>query len=644
MTPTLTNVLGGFAPKLEALTRIQSVLSMVIIPFFAWFNFNTWAGNNFEVTLNNPPRHFTTFLRYTWYALLYAMIIEFVYIIILVTPGLFNVIIKQSGVTPYVDPATTTFQRDFPLWLLVFLISIVPNTPGLRKVEQWIRTKLHHKAFIPAEAEALVNQFIMHPARFESDPDSTRLVMEAISDDIPYTHDVMRPDKRLRHRWFKMSYLYKQINGWKEKREIIQFYSLCEPILKDCKKEYEDLQLDVRSYYMSKQQLGKNASENELKHLDVKKADINKKLDLLLKKAYKVISCGVLATQKTHKGRIDAFRNFGLNPDIIEGPQVYVDIILSCVFLTTAITFLTTYFFHLMDPKIIKDMPTVISWTVIMLFLQGTSIMAAVFLYRRLSMKDRLGGDRGKATFVIGPRTDISIGAATGYLTGLAILMMYVVIFDPKEFKGLINLIGRVWPWAFIPATTSGFVIYYLYSLDVSRKRIAEGLIQGGCMGVVAILAYIISMGLQRMGIDRVFLSYCVLVCGLTGFAVGWTFPEEYRRRKKADVKSYDRRIQPRISVINTGTLLVGKKAYPCQTVDVSMEGARLSTVTPDEVGTNVLLNLNDIGAIKGVIKRKEEEKTYLQFISTNEIRKLLENYINPYSASLAYGSTPVGE
>lgn len=635
MASTLVNVLGGMAPKVEVLTQIQSALSMVVILFFSWFHFNTWAGKNFEEVLSNPPRHYTTFSRYIWYTFLYTMVIEFTYIIFLVIPGVFDVITGSYNLKLGIDPTDPGFQRNFPLWLLILLISILPNTPGLRNVELWLRTTLHRQAFIPAEAEALVNQFIIHPARFESDSDNTALVMEAIHDDIPVTHDVARPDKRLRHRWFKMSYLYSKINEWKEKKEIIQFYSFCEPKLKNCDKEYKALQLDIRSYFTSKQQLGDGISPSQLEYLDIKKTDINKKLDLLLKDTYQLICCGVLATQKTHQGRMDTFRYFGLKPDFTEGPHVYVDIILSCVFISTFLTFTATYIFHSIDPSIIKTMSQVISWTFLMLFLQGASIMVAVFVYRRLSLKNRLGGEHENAAFVCGPLTDMSIGAATGYLTGFAILLMYATIFSSNDSKNLMDLAKRIWPWPMIQATTSGFIIYYLYSLDVVRKRLTEGLIQGGCMAITAILAYIISAGLRGQAINSFFFSYCALVCCLTGFTIGWIFPEEYRRRKKADINRCNRRLNPRICVYSSGTMQIGDDKYPCQTVDLSMEGAKLSTTIPEGIGTNVLLNLTDIGAINGVIKRKEEKKIYLQFFQTDEIRKRLEAYISLYSASL---------
>ncbi len=171
-------------------------------------------------------------------------------------------------------------------------------------------------------------------------------------------------------------------------------------------------------------------------------------------------------------------------------------------------------------------------------------------------------------------------------------------------------------------------VIYYLSSLDVQRERLTEGLLQGSCLRVVAALAYIISSELQNADIDVFFLSYCILVCGLTGFVIGWTFPEEYRRRNKNIMESSNRKIQQRISVYSAGTLRVSDEDYPCQTVGVSVLGAKLQTTVDEKIGTNILLTLQDIGPIKGILKRKDQKKLYLQFSPTSEMKKRLETFI----------------
>jgi len=638
MTDTLLNVLGGFSQHLEVVTRTQSIVSIIIIAFFAWFYFNTWTGTNNELTLNNPPRHFTTFSRYIWFAFIYTMTFEFVYIIFLFTPGLFEVVVKYFSAPGMADPNSETYQSNSPLWLLVFLIAIVPNTPGLKKAEIWIRGKLHKQAFIPAEAEALVNQFIMHPARFESDPDSANLVTEEIKNDIPHTEDITRPDRRLRHNWFKINYLRRKINEWKTSREIIQYFDFCKPLLEKCEAEYTELRMEVRSYYANLNQLGKEATQGERNYFDTKKLDINKKLDLLLKQIYEVICCGVLATQKTHHKRLDSFHYFGFKPDFTEGPPIYVDIILGCVFLSTILTFATTYIFHNIYPTIIKDMTTIISWTAVMLLLQGASILVAVTISRRLSMKKRLGNLPDNNFFVTGPITNISIGTLAGYVTGFAIIIMYVLLFSKKDTGFTIDLMKRTWPWPMIPAATSCFIIYYLESLDVKRKRLTEGIIQGLAMAVVAGLAYTISAGLRGTETRYSFLEYSMLVCGLTGFAIGWIFPEEYRRRKKASLKRYEeRRSYSRILVMNTGKVQIGDETYPCQTIDLSLGGAKLSMAIPQEIGTDVLLNLDHIGEIKGVIKRKEENRTSLKLFPNEQIKKRLAEYIGLNPASLVY-------
>ena len=628
MTLTIVDILGGISPKLAVLTNIQSIISMAIIPIYSWCNFNTWAGEKFEMAMNNPPRHFTTFSRYVWYAFLYTMVVEMVYLLFLVAPGLIDVVAKALKLSIQVDTANIGDEGNYAIYLLVTLIIVVPNTPGLRKAERWIRRTLHRQAFIPAEAEALMNQFMMHPARFEAETETTGRVMAAIGEDIPETQNITRPDKRLSHRWFKMSYLYLQLNGSKQEPKFLQFFDLCGPTPKNCEKEYEKLQMDIRSYFTNKKQIGEKLSWKDKKYLDDKKEDISKRLDQLLEKAFRLIACGVLATQKTHQGRIEAFRYFGLNPDFSEGPQVYVDIILSCVFLSTLMTFTTTYIFHLIEPEIIKNMAIVISWTVIMIFLMGTSIISAVFLYRRLSIKRRTGLSAGNSILVFGPRTDIGIGAATGYLAGFAIIMFYIFKFSESDINGSMMMALKIWPWPMIPATTAGFIIYYLFSLDACRKRLAEGVIQGVSMGAVAALAYIISSGLREVDINPSFLVYCSIVCCLVGFVIGWTFPEEYRRRRNRDKGKNNRRHQLRIAMAATGTVIVGDQKIPCQTVNLSMDGAKLGTYCPQQVGTNVLLNISGIGAIKAVIKRKDGEETFLRLFPTDKIAERLTAFL----------------
>jgi hypothetical protein len=608
---------------------------MLVILVFGGVNFNTWAGNKFEVKLNNPPRHFTTFSRYVWYAFLYTMLIEFVYVVILVTPGLSVVISKHFGIHMEKVADGDPTGSNFPLWLLIFLVSIVPNTPGLRRADQWVRTKLHQKAFIPAEADALVNQFIMHPDRFSSESSSADLVLDNIRKDIPDTSDIKQADNRLEHLWFKTSYLLRKINEWKERREIVQYYNICEPILKKCKDEYNELRFDIRSFFSDQNQVDENSLKTEIEYLEEKKQGIRKRLNMLLTELYRLICCGVLATQKTRQGRVDAFGHFGLKPNIRECPPIYLDIVISCAFLTAFVTFAATLAFHF-GSDLIPSMGIVISYSMIHLFLQGASIIVAVIFYRWLSRKEGRKERRETATVVYGPVTDISIGALTGYLTGTAIIMMYVTIFGETDSNGLWNQFKYIWPWPMIPATTSGFIIYYLYSLDVVRKRLAEGMIQGGALGVVAVLAYIIFADLRGVELNLQFLLYCLIVCTLAGFAIGWTFPEEYRRRKKDSLDHPDRREHPRVSVFSKATLRVQGQEYSCHTINLSIDGAKLPMEIPQEVGADVRLDLSEVGEIGGKIQRKGPGETCLQLFAAEDLKKRLANFIGMFSPAMA--------
>jgi hypothetical protein len=635
MTLGMLDVLGGLNPQFMTVIQPQSIISMIIILVYAWFNFNKWTDESAMAQRTNPPRHFTTFWSFIGYASIYTILSEAVYIAFLIVPGLFDVLCKAFNIPIDVDTTSDVFQNNYPLWLLVLLVSIVPNTPGIRKLEQNIRRRLHKMAFIPAEAESLVHQFMQHPARFVPNADTAQDILETIGRDLPDTVDIMRPDKRLEHQWFKLSYLLQKIKDWKENREAIQYYAMCGPILKNCETAYRNLQLDIRSFFLSKGQPDVQNDPETRAFLEARQADLENKLKQQLEKVFTVICCGVLATQKTKQGRLGAFQYFDLQPDFTECPRIYLDIILACIFLTTIATFVTTYLFSLPASSMIRGMDTTVSWTMVMLFLQGASILSAVWVYRELAKRKTAKGAPVSGTVVLGPRTDITIGALTGYLAGGLIIFIYTQLFITHS--GDVEL-AKLWPWPMIPAGTAGFVVYYLISLDVARKRLAEGLIQGITMAVVGALAYIIFAGLKEIEINPLFLAYCAVVCGTVSFAIGWTFPEEYRRRRKGDMRMRERRRYPRICVSSPVNVIAGDQAYAGHTLNLSLTGAKLPTVIPQEVGSEVQLELHGIGQVQGVINRKDESGTTMELSPEGEIRQRLSAFLELDSLSPAYG------
>lgn len=302
---------------------------------------------------------------------------------------------------------------------------------------------------------------------------------------------------------------------------------------------------------------------------------------------------------------------------------------------TTIATFVATYLFSLLPSSIISGMSTIISWTVVMLFLQGASILSAVLVYREIAKRRTAKSTSSGSVVVLGPRTDITIGALTGYLVGTLIIYLYIKVFatDSSTVR-----YANLWPWPMITAGTAGFVVYYLISLEVARKRHAEGLIQGIIMAGVGALAYIIFAGLRETEINTFFLAYCAVVCGLVSFAIGWTFPEEYRRRKKQDTRGRERRRYPRISQVSPIKILADRQEYVGQTQNLSMVGVKLSIQVPQEVGTNIQLELSDISLVDGVITRKDDTGISLELFPKEEIKQRLSDFLDLDTPSPAYG------
>ena len=243
-------------------------------------------------------------------------------------------------------------------------------------------------------------------------------------------------------------------------------------------------------------------------------------------------------------------------------------------------------------------------------------------------------------SLVFGQRTDIAIGALAGYVGGIAVMLLYSIMSRSLDA----HLLKTIWLWGVIPATTSAFIIYYLSSLNAKRRRLPEGAIQGGIMGLVAILVCIIVDELGKKALPLGFFFYCAIACGLTGFIIGYTFPEEYRKRRRAAVGSRERRAASRIMIHSAGVLRVENGEYPCHMVDLSMDGAKLPEEIPEPVGAKVRLELQDVGEVAGVIQRKEKGATVLKLFAEGGIKERLKSYLGVFaSGERAFAIHPQG-
>ena len=110
--------------------------------------------------------------------------------------------------------------------------------------------------------------------------------------------------------------------------------------------EYDSLHQEIHAYLAMKRRAEAKGIKKMVEDLDDRKQGDGQRLDLQLRDVFTLICCGVLATQKTDQGRRELFKHFGLEPDAVLRPPVYVDIILKCVSLIALSTLIVSLVYH----------------------------------------------------------------------------------------------------------------------------------------------------------------------------------------------------------------------------------------------------------------------------------------------------------
>lgn len=625
MAVTLDSFLSGFSKQFEAINEIQLVVSLLVLVVYAWTKFNTWpeakkGKKDSPASPNppNPPRDYTTFMQYSCYAIVYMLALQFIYLIILITPGLYKVILTQTSTSLPLD------AENMPLWVLIFLTTILPATPGLREIELSLRRKLHGLALIPAGARSYIEDLKENPARFmvkiKDEDKKEKLLLAEVQQEVMSDEDLLRPDKRLKHRWFRLRYLCMKISNWKIKPRINSYANHCGAELNICDQRMKELTREVKNYY---QRLNEAKADGQITPIEQEflnrlRSSLESSLDSMLLQAYQFICCGIFATEKTETGRWQTFNYFGFAPDKKKVPPVLVDVIIVCVAAVSLATFLASYvYLSLGEPQQLSKAP---SWTIVMLLLQGSSITLAILLSRRIIRRKSRSEEKTIETDKV---SYVAMGAFFGYLPGFAIILCYVLI-GPSNSGGIVDNALRILPWPLIPAATAAFVVYYLVSLEQKKKAKMwqEATTQAFVSALIGALAYVIYFSREVAEPNTAFLVYICVVCFFTGGIIGAIFPGPYRRRFAGTHLTKESRSEPRVELIANGMLLVAGIKIAVQILNLSLNGARLDFSSPLAMGSDVSLGIPGLGFLDAKVKNQQEGTTSLRFESLDETQR----------------------
>jgi PilZ domain len=620
--------LATFLNTISGLVSVETLIGVVAIALFYWNRFNSWTDKEAKYGKARPPRQFTTWARFMTYAVLYTLSMEFVYLLLLSSPNLIDVILKVAG-NPPGAPSINKSDSNFSLWVMVFLLGFFPHLPVLRQIEENYRHWFHQRAFIPAEAKALIHHLLANPAFFNPDDEAAQEVIRSYGQGMPAGWGSGRADNRLSSKWFRLVYLRERFEQWRSQPQIERYIGHCEEEYKLFQEHFKQLHLDVITYIQRRHDDGgAHGHANLDESLQQLKINIMRQIEKLLERAYEFVACGVLSTERIHNRRIAKLNYFGLFPTYEPGVPIILDIVLKnaiVVFLVTTLTSIAYIGYRQLNGQTHLRLVAGLVWAVIALMMIGLCIFGAVAVYRGLTRKSRFDAANDGDAVLIGPFVHQCVGFLTGYLCGLLVIYPYIYIATASHQGAWASLVQSL-PWPLTPAVTAGFVVYYLAVLSAERSRIKDALVQGLGTGAAGLISCLWAFGDLTDKLPS--FVYIVTTCTGIGGAIGCFFPWAYRRRVAAIYQGAERRHSPRISLVAPSELRSAAEAIGCQAVNLSTSGARLNAACHAEVGEQVELELPGVGSLDSMVVRKGDQETVVRFQFDQDRELALRHYI----------------
>lgn len=614
----------------------QIILAVVCLTIYSLNRFNTWSEKEASLGKEGPPRHYTTKNRYTTYAVLYTMLIVGTYLLLLSFPGVIIAIDQQYGINRVTLDDLS--NKDFPLVFLLIAIAVIPNIKPLRDGEGKLRAWFHRQAFIPSQANGLVNQLLNIHTRFSIKSKACDEILDDLQRYMPEDANPLKSSHDIWHKWFKLLCLRKKIREWHEELQINQFSCAFGKTFKENQHLFDDLKRDLKYYakrYRAHTALTTaegNAedpeySSREKESLDIVKAKLNKEIDQLLKITYEYICCGILSTERSEAGRREKFAQFNLFPVFKEQLPFVADSLLIAMLFVFTVTSITSMIYHSLtreEFEILRAMDIGMIHTI----MQGFCIFIAYFVYRKFDKEGWFNpASSQRGVIVVGPLLRWLMSVAIGYIP---ILFMLIIWMTMRKETSFMLALEKNWFWPIPVAVTTSFIIYYLSTAKSEkdnywRDGLLQALVQGAAGFTVAYLA-VKELNIVAEGPPGFYLiGYITLTLGLAGLCIGRVFPKEYSRALKEH--HLERRIGKRVA-LNIPVSVVADREYTVDNSTVSPTGANLPIEVPKKVGDLLQFDIPGIGPLAARIIRKATGNTYLAFKVSKSDREKLSAFL----------------
>jgi len=604
--------------------NIVVLIGMAIVGIVSANIFNSWTKDKTEkYGYTDPPRHYTTFMRFNLYRTLYILFMLAGYLILLACPDLIDIL----GIDISREMAQKIEDQSY-VWAALIIIGIVPNFPVIQTWEAKLRDKLQDYAFIPFEAQRMISILEDDYNAFQPESVNIQVVIEAIGKEKNSESNFTdhRPNS-LRHKWCKLSYLYTMIGKRKADREFTRYINCCDKLLYEkLEKEYSELKQDIDKRIEFVEDDVKNGATDPWR--EPIRTETDKILNTLLKKCYQLISCGILSTEKLPQNRTTAFTYFGLCPasfasatEINWNTVLKSSMVIFCsAFLPTLLYYYYfTYFSPASLPRIFPDNAfEALTWSLIGLAMFVPGLIGST-LVDRLFWRQQV--KRGQNPLASDNTVVHSfLAGCIGYGIALAVLVLNK-IFRTGPLTGISR---SMFLFPLLPAVSSSLTTYFLESRETLyfkhiNRRIVEVVTIGG---LSALGGFLILLVLEKF--DMPSMVYIAVTAGLIGASVGYTFIEEYRIHMRPEK---ERRKEARYAISEDAHLVLDDAIIGCQVVSITPSFATINTEVPRSK-TSARLKLKSLGEIPVIVTRRNNRLTVLQLLLDTISKNKLNTYL----------------
>jgi hypothetical protein len=543
---------GSLSPE----TRWVVALGALIVIWFASYQYKHWTGNETERP-DNPPRHYTTFIRFYFFGLVYIVIFLLAFAILIAMPQQIVIALKDQakGIDSAMKLLGAVADPRF-IFAVLFLTTASTNIPVVVKWEKSIRKTLHDFAKTPQHVRDLVN-YLMHDYKNKFNP-SDRDVKEYFSNDTEtgrYLYSQCFPDggsqrntkDRLTDLWLEISYVRWMVRQVAPDTTGPSCMTTCRNQFDLFERNYDRLKPDVELYYLAK--ATHDASDNLLERLE---REVRRKAEALLRELLTVVCCGIYATQRSKAERTRALETFSLDTHVVGLDPVNWQPIFTGTVLVFVAALICTTFYHYFAPSqtdlakseiipVPENWPMILLWSFVGMMTHGFAVVIAIFFSRQVLPGTRLSSEGIAAELM---RNKIKAGFWSAFTSGFLCLCILLSLFAHPAVRKLIPEIANkynlwiafneAWPWCFIPMVTAVFTA--IHREDAMARNISPGLkpiikrsaVQAGITFAVGTLAALVV--LENITITKsAFLIFAATTSLLFGAVLGWVMPSGYR-------------------------------------------------------------------------------------------------------------------